>query len=243
MWIYLECSTDSTSLVASEESRLLSMNGLNQSHIAKSIPIVKESCSVVYPTGHSLMLQFGIISRRSPMMGETGPTSISYMEDSPARISVLQDMEKDWEEKKVVWFTKYSDYPDKSAPPSFSWKMSQQLQPEVVWHWSKKLPKYGMIVDGVLYPLPALEHHTEEKDGFYLPTPKASDSKRVDSPCERRRNSPDLTATLNMKYQTKGKKIHPHFIEWMMMYPLGWTELKPWAMQWFQSKRKKPSKS
>ena len=33
--------------------------------------------------------------------------------------------------------------------------------------------------------------------------------------------------------------LNPKWIEWIMGYPLEWTALNPWAMQWFQSKRGK----
>lgn len=43
-------------------------------------------------------------------------------------------------------------------------------------------------------------------------------------------------------FQATGKTLNPLFVEWMMEYPIGYTELEPWAMQWFQAKRKKRSK-
>jgi hypothetical protein len=39
----------------------------------------------------------------------------------------------------------------------------------------EKLPKWGMTVDGVLFPLLALERYIREKDGSYWPTPTTSD--------------------------------------------------------------------
>src|SRR5690606_39544128 len=126
---------------------------------------------------------------RCRMMGEIGPESISSMEGSPARTSALQEMEQAWKEREVDLFTKYSDYPDRSAPPSYSWKMSQQLQPEVVWHWSKKLPRWGMTVDGVLYPLLPLERYTKGNDGSCWPTPTARDWKGI---TPKNRNSQSL---------------------------------------------------
>lgn len=37
-------------------------------------------------------------------------------------------------------------------------------------------------------------------------------------------------------------KLNPMWIEWLMGYSKEWTELEPWAMQWFQNKRRKHSK-
>ena len=75
------------------------------------------------------------------------------------------------------------------------------------------------------------------------PTPKASDYKRGDSPAERRRDSPDLRCTLNMEYGVKNRKINLKWLEWLMGYPIGYTELSPLVMPWYLAKRKKRSKS
>jgi hypothetical protein len=39
-----------------------------------------------------------------------------------------------------------------------------------------------------------------------------------------------------------GGQLNPLWVEWLMGYPLGWTVLGDWAMQWFQRKRKKRSR-
>jgi hypothetical protein len=38
-----------------------------------------------------------------------------------------------------------------------------------------------------------------------------------------------------------GGPENPEFREWLMGYPLEWTVLEDWAMQWFRSKRGKRS--
>src|SRR6202453_2903819 len=165
-WIYLAALEGLQSPLA---------NGLTPSPIAKLMPFVKESSSVVYPTDHSIMHQFGIISRRSPMMGEIGPKSTSFMEVSPVRTSVLQEMEKAWKESAVAYFSRSFAWPKKSSPLLYSLKMCQQLPHGEGFESLEKLPKWGMIVGGVLYPLRPLEHYTKEKDGFFWPTPCARD--------------------------------------------------------------------
>ena len=54
----------------------------------------------------------------------TYPKSISYMEDSPAKISALQEMEKAWEESEVDFSTKCVDWSKKYTQNSSSWKTS-----------------------------------------------------------------------------------------------------------------------
>ena len=98
-----------------------------------------------------------------------------------------------------------------------------------------------MIVDGVLYPLKALERVTKGKDGFYWPTPRANKIGGYSSP----RFRPTLEQTVKMQLIQGSSalgRLNPVWIEWLMGYPLQWTDLDHWAMQWFQCKRKKRSK-
>lgn len=37
-----------------------------------------------------------------------------------------------------------------------------------------------------------------------------------------------------------GGKLNAQWIEWLMAYPIGWTELGAWETQWFHSKQEKP---
>ena len=220
-------------------------------------------------------------SRNSPRMSIS--SSAGSLEH--ARILALQDLEKAWQESEVDCFSRSCAWPKKSSPSSYSLKMFRPLLPEEDSQSPSKLPKWGMIVDGVLYPLQALELYIVAIDGSYWltpttmdhlpirtgealersqyrgkstskrktagrlneqlaylhmwPTPRASDHKRGDSPCERKRNSPTLSATLNMELGTKNQKVNLNWLEWLMGYKIGHTELKPWAMQWFQLKPEK----
>src|SRR5574337_980737 len=202
---------------------------------------------------------------------------ISYMVASPVRTLVLQDLEKAWKESEADYFSRSCAWPKKSSPRSYSLRMCQQSQLETAFEWLVKLPKWGMIVDGVLYPLHPLEHLTKEKDGFYLPTPTTMDSlpprsiqaqqrifqthrKGRKAPSNLRERihpemwpTPDSFARGARKNQNGhhftiqdavgSGKLNPVWIEWLMGYSKEWTELEPWAMQWFQSKRKKRLKS
>jgi hypothetical protein len=80
-------------------------------------------------------------------------------------------MEKDWMESEADCFSRSCAWPKKSSPSSYSLKMSQPSLVEAVFKSLEKLPRWGMIVDGVLYPLRPLEHYTVEKGGSYWLTP------------------------------------------------------------------------
>jgi DNA (cytosine-5)-methyltransferase 1 len=80
----------------------------------------------------------------------------------------------------------------------------------------------------------------QTKDGL-LPTPTAKGSASGNRHNKNAEYRPTLPAIA--KFQTTGKILNPQFVGWLMGYPIGWTELEDWAMQWFRNKRKKRSKS
>ena len=75
-----------------------------------------------------------------------------------------------------------------------------------------------------------------------FPTPRASDAKdygpvHSHSHMKERRY---LCADVKEENKPTGR-LNPTWVEWLMNYPLGWTELKPWAMRLFPRKCPKPS--
>ncbi len=232
-WIYL---------VELEESALHLENGLDQLPIVKSIHTVKECCYLEYPMEALNKPPYGMILEHLKQDAFLD-LSISFQEAFHARISVLQDMDRAWQESEADYFSRSLDSVAQLVPSGSFWRMSRQSQVAEVQRWLGNLPRWGMTVDGALYPLKKLERSIKERDGFFWPTVKASDHKRKDSPSDRRRNSPDITSTVNMSLGVKNQKVNLNWLEWLMGYETGHTELKPWAMQWFQSKQKKRSKS
>jgi hypothetical protein len=62
------------------------------------------------------------------------------------------------------------------------------------------------------------------------PTPTAHNAKEGAFPAEYARNTPTLAAQA-------GGSLNPMWVEWLMGWPLGWTDLKPLAMDRFHSWR------
>lgn len=240
MWIYLSCLTDSTSSAESEESASHLESGLDPSHIVKSTPIVKECSS------HEWILEMW----NTPLSGTISghfegaiytKQSILSMEVSPARISVSQGLEKAWKESEADFSSRSCAWPKKSSPSSYSLKTFLQLQHAGDFKSLTKLPRWGMIVDGVLYPLKASVQNIRDRDGSFWPTPKARDAKAAGMKSESKRDNPSLPFRVWEK--TGGRKMNLPWLEWLMRYPAGWTELSPWVIPWFRSKRKRPLKS
>jgi len=101
---------------------------------------------------------------------------------------------------------------------------------------------------------------TLEIGGGYLPTPQASEADRgpmMGIPGARRQSERTLSAFArsgnwptplasdpkhmghgNLSHAVGGK-LNPGWVEWLMGYPLEWTALEDWVMQWFRNARKK----
>jgi len=60
------------------------------------------------------------------------------------------------------------------------------------------------------------------------PTPTAHNAKETNAPSELQRNTPTLAAQA-------GGTLNPTWVEWLMGWPLGWTDLKPLEMDKYRS--------
>lgn len=61
-----------------------------------------------------------------------------------------------------------------------------------------------------------------------MPTVTAQDSKNNGAPSQMERNTRPLNAEV-------GGSLNPEWVEWYMAWPIGWTDLKPLAMDRFQA--------
>jgi hypothetical protein len=61
------------------------------------------------------------------------------------------------------------------------------------------------------------------------PTPTCHLAKETNAPSEKNRDTPSIISQIYMQQpQTPlGGKLNPQFVEWLMGWPLGWTDLKP----------------
>lgn len=116
----------------------------------------------------------------------------------------------------------------RTCQTSFDWAEPMSLD---------RLPKSGMIANGQLYRLDNLEHPICANDGLVLPTPTCHDAKNNMSPsCWTRQADLGVEIAKMQGYNQesitgKGLRIHPHFVEWMMGFPIGWTDLNPLETQ------------
>ena len=129
-------------LVESEECLSHCNPGSNQLPIAKSTPIVKECSCKNTPMGVLEKLRSGMIYAPS-MQQMSDAELILFMEVSPARTSLLLELEKAWQESEADYFSRSCAWPKKSSPTSYSLKMSQPLPGEVDLRVTKIIAEMG----------------------------------------------------------------------------------------------------
>jgi len=144
-----------------------------------------------------------------------------YLEDFHAKTLVQPDEEPESKEKEARCGSIWRESLKKSNHFMHSLKipLCSALEDSVLF--SRTLPRWGIMQDGELFPHHQLEQTTKETGcGLLLPTPTCHNAKEGNYPAEMNRNTPLLATHI-------GGKIHPEFTEWMMGWPLGWTDLKP----------------
>ena len=171
-------------------------------------------------TGFFRLSRFGMTFK--PLTESRGEELLTlYLEDFHAKTSVQQDEGQELMENEAECGEKWRGSFAKYNPDSRSWKTHQcsllgDLEP-FLGTW----PRWGLMRDGECWGQQMLER-TIKGTGFgsLLPTPTCHNAKEGNYPAERNRRTPLLATHV-------GGKIHPEFTEWMMGWPLGWTDLKP----------------
>lgn len=78
---------------------------------------------------------------------------------------------------------------------------------------------------GAAYPRETWPTPTKSVQRF--PTPTVNDSKNNNPPSQALRNTPPLNVVV-------GGNMNPTWVEWLMGWPLGWTDLRPLEMDRFR---------
>jgi hypothetical protein len=191
-------------------------------------------------TGFSRLSRFGITFK--PLTETRGEELLMlYLAAFHAKIcpqqvqeKVLTENDQDSGKKWHGWLAKYNQ-------DSCSWKTAQCSLITDSEEFLEIYPTSGLMRDGLLWEQTKLAHHIKETEFGYLPTPVASDCKGGTSNTVQYKNQKfvriSLTtgtqfgAKLSAAYQLMiGKNLPPIFSEWMMGWPIGWTDLKPLEM-------------
>lgn len=143
---------------------------------------------------------------------------------------------------------------------SSSWRTHRSLFDEALPWSSVTLPSWGMTLAGVLWEPPMSGRPISATESGLWPTPLASDWKRNGSPQDIARKSPSLGAMVRLwptpicndaikrgdlrkspqylggaAQAADGRlgQLNPMWVEWLMGWPIDWTELRPLEMARF----------
>lgn len=181
--------------------------------------------------------RFGLTSR---LLTEDHGEAVlmSYLQDFPVRTlapqvkaSALVGNEADYGFKLNASFAKYD-------PVKCGWK-TRQCSLVADWdEFSETWPSWGLMLDGESCQQPALGPIMSAKGSGYMPTPTTGCTKIIGLA-----NRWDSTggsgarkalAKLGMSKEEMAQQRNPEYLEWQMMWPLGWTEVKPLETAKFQ---------
>ena len=153
-----------------------------------------------------------------------------YLGAFHVKTSVLQEKELESTEKDQgcgsTWLESLAKYDLNSC----SWKTAQLSFIEGLEQYLEIFPKWGMMQNGELFQLrPSVQTIKEIGSGSwatteYWGTPKAQDSRHA----LRDRGKGNLGEQVSGLHN--GGKLNPTWAEWLMGWPLGWTDLKPLEM-------------
>lgn len=151
----------------------------------------------------------------------------SSAEDFHARTSPSAAQERDWTERNLVCGPRWRGLLGRFSRDSCSLKTPHYSLLGGSNEFSGTLPRWGMMLDGECLELtkPVLRIAATES-GLSLPTPSATDYKGSSKPGQRRGQLTDPA----MGVLPPGGKLNPTWVEWLMGWPTGWTDLKPLAM-------------
>jgi hypothetical protein len=171
-------------------------------------------------TDYSKVSRFGMMFK--PLTESRGEELLmSYRAAFHAKTLVQQEKEQELTENGQECGKRWQGLLAKYSPCTHSLKTVQcslieDLNPSYV-----TLPKWGSMQNGDVFQRQISEQTMNEREfGSLLPTPTCHNSKEGAYPAEYTRKTPTLATHI-------GGKIHPMFTEWMMGWPLGWTDLKP----------------
>ena len=203
------------------------------------------------PMGYSRLSQFGLTC--AVLMADRGETLLTWFrEDFLARTSLPQGTDLESMAAVRGSGSTWQELSMRYDPNSSTWKTHQCLWEEDLPWFSVILPKWGMTRAGVLWERLILGPHINETGSGSLPkiqdapttrkwpTPVASMSKGSSMAALTRKSGADRSNDRldHAVMALDGGHLNPEWTEWLMGWPIGWTDLKPLEMAKFLSWRR-----
>jgi hypothetical protein len=160
--------------------------------------------------------------------GETLFDLMSYVEDTPANPSAPPVTD----EAKTTRATCGRGYWTPLAIYDLatqSWRTSEDISLWAEMLSSETLPPSGMTQNGTLYEQPLSAHLIAETGCLLWPTPRAAQGETRNHTVwlrssDKPQNLENRVAALEPS--AIGGKLNPTWVEWLMGFPIGWTDLE-----------------
>ena len=212
-------------------------------------PIPQAYCAPDKMTDFSRLSRFGMMYK--PLTESLGEELLmSYLAAFPAKTSAQPEqvtaLTENDQECGITWRGWLAKYDHDLC----LWKTPQCSLLGEELESLATLPRWGMTVNGLLWEQPTLEPITKGTESGLWASPNARDWKDSGA-SQGNRKSPNLgtqvhwpTPTVCGNYNRKGAssksgdglatkaggKLNPNWVEWLMGWPPGWTDLKPLEM-------------
>jgi len=171
----------------------------------------------------------------APLTDDLGEDVLmSFLEAFPAKIFHVQEREQESKESEAVCGNTWQESLVKFDLDTLSWKTHQCLWEEDLAPSSLTLPKWGMMRSGVLWERITSPLLTDETESGFWPTPTCHMAKEQDSPTEARRNTPSIIHLVRGGDMTQPRYLNPGWVEWLMGWPIGTTDLEQSGTAKFQ---------
>jgi hypothetical protein len=165
-------------------------------------------------------------------------TSLLCLEDSPVRTQVAPGCNQASMENNPDSYTNSCDYSMIYTQIMQYLKTSLGSVQTDFKKCSQKLPKSGMMRNGILYELPGLEHPIKENASLLWPTPSGTSNHHKNHVSGR---LDEWGGSSNPFRGTSLAGVRcANFEEWMMGFHTGWTE---WIQSGMRSSRNKSTRS
>jgi len=192
-------------------------------------------CAPDKMTKFSRLSRFGMTFK--PLTESLGQDVLTlYLEDFPVRTFPLPDEAQGLTEPDQECGSTWRELLAKYDQDSSTWKTPHSSLLEDSTEFLGTWPRWGLMHDGVSYRQQTLVRHTKETGFGSWPTPRTK-GMCGGSGAWNQLNKSTTPEEARQMGAGNGGQLNPTWVEWLMGWPLGWTDLKPLEMDKYQQWR------
>jgi hypothetical protein len=224
-----------------EESSAASFSGIPQSVLSRLTHTAKKFYCNANGMESFQCSPYGEISENlTGNLGEELP--MSFVADSHAPTFHVPVKARESKVKKVDSGVKWPESLAKYDPNTHSWRTPQCLLFEDSTECLETFPRWGSMLNGECWERTMLALPTAGRESGLWATPSARDWKdtpgmaffSINADGTLRNREDQLARQVYASENATGGQLNPTWVEWLMGWPIGWTDLKPLETDKFQ---------